>query len=161
MDIRYHQRQSDNFLEDFLDFHNLKVCAHEKEFENVSVIQICDDACFFFFREFFPSLAVTEDKLVAVHPHMVITEDIAVVGSQATEEGNQDIAVVDNQVIEEGIQGIIEEDIQAVVEGIQGTVIRGSQLMVDILAIEVGNLDIIGTRKAMALALAEVLPFGT
>ena len=52
------------------------------------------------------------------------------------------------------------EDIQAAVEGSQGTV-RDSQLEVDILAIVVGNLDIIGTHKAVVQPLAEVLPFST
>ena len=135
---------------------------------NVREIQICDDSyvCFFFFREFFPFLAVIQDRLVAVHLHKVIAVDKLVVGSQAiegnqaAEEGNQDITEVDIQVVKEGIQGIIEEDIQAAVEGSQGTV-RDSQPVVDILAIVVGILDIIGIHKAVALPLAKVLPFDT
>ena len=135
---------------------------------NVRVIQICDGSyvCFFFFREFFPSLAVIQDKLEAVHLHMAIAEDMLVVGSQATEgnqaaeEDNQDITEVDIQVVKEGNQGIIEGDIPAAVEGSQGTV-RDSRLVVDILAIVVGILDIIGIHKAVALPLAKVLPFST
>ena len=118
---------------------------------NVRVIQICDGSyvCFFFFRVFFPFLAVIPDRLVAVHLRMAITEDKLVVGSQAAEEGNQDITEVDIQVVEVGNQGIIEEDIQAAVEDNQGTV-KDSQLVVDILAIAVGILDIIGIHKAVA-----------
>lgn len=118
---------------------------------SVRVIQICDGSyvCFFFFREFFLFLAVIQDRLVAVHLHKAIAKDKLVVGIQAIGVGNQDTARVDIQVVEEGSQGIIEEDIQATVEGSQGTV-RDSQLEVDILAIVVGILDIIGTRKAVA-----------
>ena len=129
---------------------------------NVRVIQICDGSyvCFFFFREFSPFLAVIQDKLVAVHLHMAIAEDMLVVGSQAAEEDNQDITEVDIQVVKEGNQGIIEGDIPAAVEGSQGTV-RDSRLVVDILAIVVGILDIIGIHKVVALPLAKVLPFST
>ena len=129
---------------------------------SVRVIQICDGSyvCFFFFREFFLFLAVIQDRLVAVHLHKAIARDTARVGIQAIGVGNQDTARVDIQVVEEGSQGIIEEDIQAAVEGSQG-IVKDSQLEVDILAIVVGNLDIIGTHKAVVQPLAEVLPFST
>ena len=130
---------------------------------SVRVIQICDGSyvCFFFFREFFLFLAVIQDRLVAVHLHKAIARDTARVGIQAIGVGNQDTARVDIQVVEEGSQGIIEEDIQATVEGSQGIIEVDSQLEVDILAIVVGNLDIIGTHKAVVQPLAEVLPFST
>ena len=105
--------------------------------------------------------AVTKDKLAAVHLDMATTEDRLVVGNQAAEEDNQDTTEVDNQVVEVGSQDIIKEDIQAVVEGSQGTVIEDSQLEVDILAIVVGILDIVGIHKAVAKPLVKVLPFNT
>ena len=127
---------------------------------NVCVIQICD-VYLFFFHEFLALFAVTKDKLAAVHLDMATTEDRLEVGNQATEVDNQDTTGVGIQVAEEGSQDIIKEGIQAVVEGSQGTVIEDSQLEVDILAIVVGNLDIIGTHKAVVQPLAEVLPFST
>ena len=130
---------------------------------NVRVNQICDGSyvCFFFYLEFFPFLAVIQDRLVAVHLHKAIARDTARVGIQAIVVGNQDTARVDIQAVEEGSQGIVEEDIQAAVEGSQGTVEEDIQLVADILAIVVGSLDIIGNHKAVAEALAEVLPLST
>ena len=130
---------------------------------NVRVNQICDGSyvCFFFFPKFFPFLAVFQDRLVAVHLHKAIARDTARVGIQAIVVGNQDTARLDIQAVEEGSQGIVEEDIQAAVEGSQGTVEEDIQLVADILAIVVGSLDIIGTHKAVAEALAEVLPLST
>jgi hypothetical protein len=105
---------------------------------------------------------------VAVHLHKAIARDTArvgiqaiVVGIQAIVVGNQDTARVDIQAVEEGSQGIVEEDIQAAMEGSQDTAEEDIQLVVDILAIVVGILDIIGTHKAVAEALAEVLPLST
>ena len=130
---------------------------------NVRVNQICDGSyvCFFFFLVFFPFLAVIQDRLVAVHLHKAIARDTARVGIQAIVVGNQDTTRVDIQAVEEGSQGIVEEDIQAAVEGSQGTVEEDIQLVADILAIVGGSLDIIGTHKAVAEALAEVLPLST
>ena len=137
---------------------------------NVRVIQICDGSYvgFFFFLEFSLFSAVIEDKLAAVHLHMVITEDNLVVGNQATGEGNQvigegnqDTTEVDIQVAEEGIQGIVKVDIQAAVEGSQGTIEGDIQPVVDILATVEDILDIIGIHKAKAQPSAKVLPFST